>query len=206
VLVTEMTGRASESLYSILTGYPPAVFHAKRRAGELGFAKSCTDNVGRLLTLLAATLPSEGRILEIGTGAGVGLAWIIEGLGKRTDVEVVSLEVDAKLIDGTRGWPWPAYVQLETADAAKVLGTLGTFSLIFADAAPFKYDHIVSVIEMLRPGGLLVIDDIEATIRTAGTVRAEIDALRRTVLGHPGLHAVEIEWGTGLLVAARSHS
>jgi predicted O-methyltransferase YrrM len=51
------------------------------RANELGFEQSCEADVGRLLAVLAAGVPGGGRILEIGTGAGVGTAWMVEGIG-----------------------------------------------------------------------------------------------------------------------------
>ena len=50
--------------------------------------------MGRLLAALAAAVPSGGRVLEIGTGVGVGLAWLVHGLGARRDVEVVTVELD----------------------------------------------------------------------------------------------------------------
>jgi predicted O-methyltransferase YrrM len=100
----------------------------------------------------------------------------------------------------------PSYVQLVVGEAAQAIEPLGSFDLVFADAAPFKYDHIERVVEVLRPGGLLVVDDLEATPRTTELQRGEIDALRQTVLRHPELNAVELEWATGLLVAAKAYS
>jgi predicted O-methyltransferase YrrM len=52
---------------------PSPVVASRQRAAEIGFAFSCEDEVGRLLAVLAATVPAGGRILEIGTGMGV--AW-----------------------------------------------------------------------------------------------------------------------------------
>ena len=42
---------------------------------------ACEPGVGRLLAVLAAAVPVYGRILEMGTGVGVGTAWIVYGLG-----------------------------------------------------------------------------------------------------------------------------
>ena len=74
---------------------PPTVLAAENRAAEHGFEHSCERGVGEMLAVLAATTPLGGRILELGMGFGVGLAWILAGLGSRTDVEVVSVERDA---------------------------------------------------------------------------------------------------------------
>src|SRR5207302_1072644 len=110
-LIKQMVEAGSERLFLIQENVPAAVAGAKRRAKDLRFTKSCEDNVGRLLAVLAAAVPPEGRILEIGTGVGVGLAWITTGVGERSDVEVVSIEADVRLSKGAAGWPWPSYVQ-----------------------------------------------------------------------------------------------
>ena len=54
---------------------PPLVRRAERLAQELGFERSCTPEVGRLLHALAAQR-SRSRVGEIGTGAGVATAWL----------------------------------------------------------------------------------------------------------------------------------
>jgi predicted O-methyltransferase YrrM len=73
---------------------PPLVAAATARASQAGFPMSCDPAVGRLLTVLAAHLPEGARMLELGTGAGVGAAWIVSGLLPRTDVTVTSVESD----------------------------------------------------------------------------------------------------------------
>lgn len=129
---------------------------------------------------------------------GVGTAWISAGLGERTDVEVISVEVDRRLTDATLEWPWPAHVHIVTADALEVLGTLGTFQLVFADASPIKYGHIESVISVLRPGGVLVVDDLQ-------TDQPRKNALRRSLLHSPELQGVELEWSSGVILATRTY-
>jgi predicted O-methyltransferase YrrM len=204
VLLKDMVETASRHIFLFLAGYPPAVGDAKRRAHEMRFRMSCDDGVGRLLTVLAYAVPSGGRILEIGTGTGVGTGWITAGLGERTDVEVVSVEVEARLADAVRSWPWPAYVRIVTADALAVLETLGTFDLVFADAAPVKYGHIGSVLGALRPGGLLVMDDIRATSRTDEAQRTERSAMRSMLLRQPDIRAVDVDWSSGVILAAKA--
>jgi predicted O-methyltransferase YrrM len=203
-LVKQMVERGSERLYLIQAGLPAAVAGAKRRARDQRFTKSCEDSVGRLLATLAAAVPSEGRILEIGTGVGVGLAWITVGLGERSDVEVVSIEADRRLANAAGNWTWPPYVQLVTADALEVLAKHGTFNLVFVDAAPIKYGHIESVFALLRPGGIVVVDDLHAGPRTSELQHAEKASLRHSLLSHPELQGVELDWSSGVIVATNS--
>jgi predicted O-methyltransferase YrrM len=203
-LVRQMVDAGSEHLYLIQENVPPPVAGAKRRARDLRFTKSCEDNVGRLLAALAASVPLGGRILEIGTGVGVGMAWILTGLRERSDVELVSIEGDLRLSKAVGGWPWPSYVQILTADALDVLATLGTFDLVFVDAAPIKYGNIDSTFRTLRPGGMLVVDDLHAGPRTSELEHTEKDALRHSLLSHPELHVVELDWSSGVILATMS--
>jgi hypothetical protein len=68
---------------------PENVLAAYERAARTGFRLACEVEVSGLLAALAAAVPGGGRVLEIGTGVGVGLAWLVHDLGARQDVEVV---------------------------------------------------------------------------------------------------------------------
>ena len=82
---------------------PRLVRDAEERAARAGFTLSCEPLVGQLLACLVAGLPRHARVLEIGTGMGVGLAWITTGLSGRTDVEVVTVERDRGALLGPGG-------------------------------------------------------------------------------------------------------
>lgn len=93
---------------------PDSVAGAYQRATMTGFQFSCDVEVGRLLAVLAAAVPSGGRILEIGKGVGVGLGWLVHGLGARTDAQVVSVELDADIQGMARSVAWPDWVRFES--------------------------------------------------------------------------------------------
>ena len=113
---------------------PGSVRAAYERASSAGFELACEVEVGRLLAALAAAVPGGGRVLEIGTGVGVGLAWLVHGLGARRDVEVVTVELDDEVQRTARSAPWPLWVRFESGDGAQAVGGLGQFDLIFPDA------------------------------------------------------------------------
>jgi predicted O-methyltransferase YrrM len=200
-LVRQMVRRSSQQLHLVLARLPDAVIAAKQRAYALGFTKACTDPVGRLLASLAASVPEGGRIMEIGTGVGVGTAWISAGLGLRNDVEVMSLEINRQLSDAAQSWPWPGYVRVVNADAFDAVKAYGKFDLVFADAVPYKYDYIEDAISLLRPGGFLLVDDLKTTMGRA-EANARKDALRHLLLHHPKLQAVDFEWSSGVILAS----
>jgi len=89
-------------------GEPPLVEAAVDRARLAGFPVSCDPVAGRLLAVLAAHLPGEARVLELGTGTGVGTAWIVSGLLPRTDVTVLTVENDRETAPLAAGGAWPS--------------------------------------------------------------------------------------------------
>lgn len=118
---------------------PSAVRAAESRAESAGFGLSCDPGVGQLLAVLSAAVPPNGAILELGTGAGVDMAWIVEGLHSRTDVRVVSVELDPVVAAVAAEASWPGFVQLEVGDALDVLrDAVQSYDLIFADAQAGK--------------------------------------------------------------------
>lgn len=199
--VRRMVEAGSDALYLMQANVPRAVAAAKRRAKEMRFASASQDEVGRLLSVLAAAVPPGGRILEIGTGVGVGLAWIATGLRARGDVEVTSIEGDLRLAESARSHPWPEGIRLLVGDACELLASLGSFDLVFADAAPVKYGALDAMLRLLRPGGVLLVDDLCVTPAATEQELAERDGLRLALLRHPDLQAVELDWSTRVIVA-----
>jgi demethylmenaquinone methyltransferase/2-methoxy-6-polyprenyl-1,4-benzoquinol methylase len=174
----------------------PLVQDALDRAEAAGFTISSEPPAGALLAVLSAAVPPGGRILEIGTGAGVGLAWLVEGLGGRIDVEVRSVEQDPEMGRLAAAGDWPENVTLHEGDVLDLFDTLGTFDLIFADAQGGKWHGLDRTIAALAPGGHLLVDDMATDHELTAQVRA-------TLLAHPDLIAVELNDGTGLILATK---
>lgn len=142
---------------------PALVSAAMSRAHSGGFPFSCEPAVGKLLAVLAAHVPAGGHVLEFGSGAGVGTAWVVSGLVPRTDVTVTTVEQDPRTAALAARGDWPLFVDLRVGDALDVLGEGGTFDLIFADAQSGKWAGLAHTIAALRPHGLLVVDDMNVT-------------------------------------------
>jgi predicted O-methyltransferase YrrM len=183
--------------------FPAEVKLALKRAEQAGFATSCEPEVGRLLMVLAAAVPLFGRVLEMGSGAGVGTAWLATGLERRPDVEAISVEQDPRLIELARTGPWPERVRLVEGDVLSMLERLGRFDLIFADAHGGKWEGLERTVQALRAGGVLVVDDMQLTPETNGDESAFIEYVRQTLLNHPDLITTELNWSSGVMMATR---
>ncbi|WP_327009340.1 class I SAM-dependent methyltransferase [Dactylosporangium sp. NBC_01737] len=177
---------------------------AYARAESSGFPMSCERPVGQLLAALAAGVRPGGHILELGTGAGVGVAWLVRGLGERTDVTVTSVELDPRTAAVAATQAWPSFVDLRVADACVFLPTAaGAFDLIFADAPGGKTEGLDLTIAALRPRGILAVDDMRPAADWPEDFTARQDGVRRTLVEHPHLVSVELDHGSGMVLSTR---
>ena len=186
-----------------MNSVPPSVVAAERKAAEHGFEHSCERGVGDVIAVLAAATPPNGRILELGTGLGVGLAWILSGLGARTDVEVVSIERDAERVLSVAEIDLPAHASIVAGDIEALLPTLGQFDLIFADAEAGKWTGLDLTIAALVPRALLLVDDMEISRYDSSHDRSSVEVVREALMTDPRLVAVELNVGSGMILASR---
>ncbi|MDQ1701330.1 MAG: hypothetical protein QOF57_582 [Frankiaceae bacterium] len=187
----------------MMTRMPRRAAAAVAHATATGFSMSSDPAVGELLRVLAAAVPPGGRILEIGTGTGFGTAWVVDGLGARTDVEVVTVDIDAERVAEVAGRGWPPYTIFEVGDGLDVLARSGTFDLIFADAAPGKWVGLDRTIAALRPAGVLIVDDMRAWPDGDPEAGAAQERVRAALFGAAELVAVELAHGSGVVIATR---
>ena len=180
---------------------PENVLAAYDRAARTGFRLACEVEVGRLLATLAAAVPGGSRVLEIGTGVGVGLAWLVHGLGARRDVEVVTVELDDAVQQTALSARWPPWVRFEPG--AEAVGRLGRFDLIFADAPGGKIFKLRRTVAALREGGVIVVDDMDLTRHADEQLRSALAVVRHRLLGNAELVCAELGFSSGVIVAVK---
>ncbi|EWS93366.1 hypothetical protein SSIG_03960 [Streptomyces filamentosus NRRL 11379] len=167
---------------------PPRVVAAERVASEAGFKKSCVPEVGRLLALAAASKP-YGVVAESGTGSGVGTAWLHSGLG--AGARLVTVERDEELARRAAGvFADDDRVSVLTGDW-RLLERYAPFDVFFCDGGG-KRDDPEKVVELLAPGGLLLLDDFTPSPHWPPRFEGEVDELRLFYLTHPTLDATEV--------------
>jgi predicted O-methyltransferase YrrM len=185
---------------------PASVLAAQERAARAGFQLACEAGVGRLLAALAAAVPGGGRVLEIGTGVGTGLAWLVHGLGARRDAGVVTIELDDQVQRTALSAPWPPWVRFESGDGAEVVGRLGQSGLIFPDAPGGKIFKLRRTVAALRRGGVLVVDDMDLAHHDDEQLRSALAVVRHRLLGDAELVCAELSFSSGVIVAVKRRS
>ena len=167
---------------------PPLVARAKSLADALGFARSCRDDDGKLLHVLAGRRGVE-RVGEIGTGAGVGTAWLASALPP--GVALVTAERDERLARAAGElFADDPDVDVLEGDWRERLSPHAPFDLVFVDADDAK-DDPDAVLALASPGATIVLDDFSAGWEGV------VDPRRDRWLGHPRLVAVELGTAEG---------
>jgi predicted O-methyltransferase YrrM len=186
------------------TTIPTIVQRAQEVSEKAGFAMSCANRTGALLATLAASKPG-GRLLELGTGVGVGTAWLLHGMTSQAHLTTVETDpVIAKHARGTFGDD--QRVSLVVADAEKWLDnyTGPTFDLIFVDCRPGKFHGRPRLLDHLTLGGLYIVDDLLPQPTWPKDHQPRVDNFLAEISNQQELQATLLDWSSGLVVAART--
>jgi predicted O-methyltransferase YrrM len=160
-------------------------FDVSRRSGYVSF---CRNETGRLLAALAAT--RAGTLAEFGTGCGVGTAWLRSGI--REGSRILTAELDPKLAHGAAEiFVDDERVEVLAADWSTLLDK-GPFSLLFLDAREPKDSGADAVIDLMEPGGVVVLDDFTPCSSWPPVYEGRVDVLREQWLTDERFTTVEV--------------
>ena len=170
----------------------------------LGFTMASELALGPVLALLAASKPA-GNLLELGTGTGLGTAWLLSGMTQTARLTSVESDPEAANV-ARRHLGTDSRLDLGIMDGESFLsGADGSppYDLIFADTWPGKFTLLEQTLGLLAPGGLYVVDDLLAQETWPEGHDAAVEALCGTLAAWPGGRFARLDWasGIGLLVA-----
>jgi predicted O-methyltransferase YrrM len=160
---------------------------ARERAAEHGIVPIGTGACAALTFLASAT--RARHVVEIGTGAGLGTVSLLRGMPR--DGLLTSIDCEASHQGLARsacldaGFP-AGRVRMITGRALEVLPRLsdGGYDLVLVDALTVEYPrYLAEAVRLLRPGGVVALDNVLWTGRVTDPVRREAisSALRETV-------------------------
>lgn len=195
--------------------FPPLVERARVLARQCGFPLTREDpggtgpsaslpGVGRFLAMLAAGC-TGGRIGELGTGVGIGAAWIADAMP--ADCTLVTAEIDPDLASAARQLlAADQRVEVITGDARQIMSGRGPFDLLFSDSGGGDYRELVN---LLHIGGRIVMDDVtpHKALPPGSPLRAD-DPKRKFFFGDPRLLSVEVvlpDLRNSLLIGTRTN-
>jgi predicted O-methyltransferase YrrM len=187
-----------------LANIPDVLASIRRDTERLGFTMASEPLTGSLLRTLAASKPG-GWFLELGTGTGIGTAWLLAGMDDTSHLD--SVEYDASVLDiARRHLGRDPRVTFHLADGAEFLGEPGrrAYDFIYADTWPGKFTHLDEALSLLRRGGIYVIDDLLPQPNWPDDHAPKVPRLVADLEGRPGFVATKLSWASGLMVLVRT--
>ncbi len=182
----------------------PAVLNAIREdLTATTFTMSSDNLTGSLLRTLAASKP-RGSLLELGTGAGVSTAWLLDGMDAEATLISVDNDRDVQAI-AKRHLGADPRMTFVLADGQPFIEShrQERFDLIFADTWPGKFHLVDEVLAMLSWGGLYIVDDLLPVDSWPPEHSNQVVRLVNYLEKRPDLMVTKLSWSTGLLVAAK---
>ena len=187
-------------LYDDAADVPERVRRAVDAARALDFDLCVHPATGRLLAVLAAGTPVDGRIGETGTGTGAGLAWMVEAAPGRS---FVSVERDpARAAAAREVFADLPNVEIVTGDAG-LLFDRGPFDLLVHDGgwgAGKTDDRRVDPTVVLTANGVMTIDDLTPMTTWPPTFAGRPDVARTAWLADDRLLTTEVTVAPGMAV------
>jgi predicted O-methyltransferase YrrM len=183
---------------------PVAVEAILADTAALGFTMASEPKTGALLASLAASKPG-GQLLELGTGTGLGTAWLLSGMDAASRLETV--DTDDKVVAIARTHlEKDARVTFHVVDGADFISRSprDRYDLIYADAWPGKFTHLDETLSLLRAGGIYFIDDLLPQANWPDGHAAKIPALIDAIESRSGFVTVKLSWASGLMIAVRT--
>lgn len=189
--------------HATTTGHLPSrVAAAVDLAQSRDFPLSCRIEQGRLVHALAQG--ARVRIGETGTGLGVGLAWLLEA--RHPGVPIVSVERDVERVVAVREmFADEPDLTLVNSDW-RAIEQHGPFDLLILDGGGNgKNEPPIDPIQVLTPGGTVVIDDFTPANTWPPLHDGKPDDARIWWLEHPAMQATEVQLGEDLstIIATR---
>lgn len=158
---------------------------------------------GSLLRTLTSSKP-KGKFLEIGTGTGLSLSWIVDGMDEES--VVITIDNNAAYLSVARAFfENDNRVTILCEDAGKWLdkNKAKRFDLIFADAMPGKYEYLEEALGLLNTGGLYVIDDMLPQPNWPEGHDLKAINLIKSLEQRTDLRLTKLNWSTGIIIITK---
>ena len=175
----------------------------EEKTKEIGFAMPSDLYVGTLLKTLIASKP-KSYFLELGTGTGLSLSWMVDGMDNGSTL--ITVDNDPDLIEIARGYfEDDVRVQMVCKDGSEWIKNYNgpKFDLVFADAWPGKYSELDELLELIERGGFYVIDDLLPQSNWPDGHQENVKRLVTYMENRKDLAITKLDWSTGLIIAVK---
>lgn len=175
----------------------------ERKSQEIGFTMPSDLYIGSLLKTLISSKP-KGNFLELGTGIGLSLSWMVDGMDESS--RLITVDNDQTLIDlAKENFGKDQRVEIVSADGADWIKNYHghKFDLIFADAWPGKYSELDETLDLLKIGGFYIIDDMIAQPNWPDGHQNKVDKLIEDLENRENQNLTKMNWSTGIIIVTK---
>lgn len=173
------------------------------KSKEISFSMPSDLQTGSLLRTLVAT-KTAGQFLELGTGTGLSLSWIVDAMDIKSHVysidnSEVYLSIAKKYFNSNKT------VSIICDDASEWIKNNSDkkFDLIFADAWPGKYETLDETIAVLKIGGIYLIDDMLPQPNWPSGHEENVLKLLEYLDSREDLLLTKMNWSTGVVIVTK---
>ncbi|HEA22724.1 hypothetical protein LCGC14_2022210 [marine sediment metagenome] len=185
--------------------FPKSLLGIQRKSEAIGFTMPSDIYIGSLLKTLIASKP-KGHFLELGTGIGLSLSWMIDGMDAES--YIITVDNNPELSDiATDFFGNNKQLEIVCEDGSKWIKEYSgkNFDLIFADAWPGKYSEIDKILDLVKVGGFYIIDDMSVQPNWPEGHQENVNTLVNYLEERKDFTLTKMNWSTGLIVAVRKY-
>tara|TARA_R110000868_G_scaffold4823_4_gene30045 strand:- start:149 stop:727 length:579 start_codon:yes stop_codon:yes gene_type:complete len=175
----------------------------EKKSKEIGFTMPSDLYIGVLLKSLIASKPNS-RFLELGTGIGLSLSWMVAGMDEGS--ELITIDNDTKLSEIAKDYfGQDARIKIICEDGSEWIKNYKgkKFDLVFADAWPGKYSELDELLNLINVGGFYVVDDLIQQPNWPAGHFENVNRLVNCLEERQDLVITKMNWSTGLIIAVK---
>lgn len=175
----------------------------ERKSAEIGFTMPSDVYIGTLLKTLISSKPA-GKFLELGTGIGLSLSWMMDGMDENANL--ITVDNDSELISiAEQYFAKDERIEIICEDGIKWIKNYkgDKFDLVFADAWPGKYSETDAILNLIKVGGFYIIDDMSAQSNWPEGHEENVDRLVSYLENREDFNLTKMDWSTGLIIAVK---
>ena len=182
--------------------YPKYFIEILNETKKSGFNQLSDEKVGALLRTLVAT-KKNANILELGTGTGLATVWLLDGMDENS--KLLTVDNDENLVNIAKKYIDDKRVEFFVENGEELILRLEANSIdfIFADTWPGKYNHLEETLDLLKSGGMYIIDDMLPQENWPEGHEEKVKNLIEYLDNRDDLHCVKMDWATGVIICSK---
>lgn len=181
---------------------PKSYSEIKSDSEKISFSMPSDLQTGSFLRTLVAT-KIDGNFLELGTGTGLSLAWMVEGMSENSTLITIDNSLEFQSI--AKKHIQNSNISFVCEDAEKWILNYNDlkFDLIFADAWPGKYVVLEETLNLLNSGGIYLIDDMLPQPNWPQGHEKNVEILIQKLEERNDIQLTKMCWSTGLILITK---